>query len=268
MTAARPISPFMELIIELHSHCNRDCFFCPRHSDDSGHRKAGANKIRKSMSTENVHKILADAHRMGYKGWVTFHHLSEPFLDPRIIDVARRARRLGMRPFEHTNGDAIRDNHRLCEEAREVFNYLVVGMYDHTTVAQREATKNFWRTRLGDKVRFSAVDSMFMRAHYTEKNLDGYEETRGSRPVLKTYRNGVCKRPERRLMVHYTGNVVLCCEDMREEFDLGSAFEQPLEDIWYSEKHVAIVRDLRAGKRYKYPLCNSCPIAPEGERQC
>lgn len=254
---------FHELILELQANCNRDCFFCPRHSDESGHRKdAEGGHVKTAMSTENVMKILVGAQEMGYRGWITFHHLSEPFLDKRIIDIARTARALGMTPFEHTNGDVLRTDPELCAQAREVFEYIVVGLYDHKTEAEREEEEAFWRMQLGETVRFNAVDTVFVRGHHTEKNLDGFVELRGKRPVPPTYPTGACNRPLHRMMIHYTGKVALCCEDMCEDFELGNAFKQPLKEIRYSEEHVTVVRDLQEGNRAKYPLCAGCPMPP------
>jgi radical SAM protein with 4Fe4S-binding SPASM domain len=214
------------------------------------------------MPTEKVDKILDDAQRINFKGWITFHHFSEPFLDPRLIEFATKAKSMGMTPFEHTNGDFIRKDDELCQQALEVFNHIVIGLYDHKTPEEQEEDKAFWRERLGGKARFSSVDNVYVRSHYTEKNIDGYEQVRGDRPEIKTYPNSPCHNPILKLLIHYNGNVALCCEDMREEFDLGNAFEQSLWNLWYSEKHVRIARDLKEGKRHLYSLCSQCPIAP------
>jgi len=254
---------FRELTIELHSHCNRDCFFCCRHSDTSGHRKKpDGTPVRKSMPTEMVEKTLLDAQRMDYRGPVCFHHFSEPFLDDRLLGFARMARELGMRPFEHTNGDVLRKNKELRKEAKSAFEYLVVGIYDLETNEEREREVAWWRKELGNRVRFMHTGKMVVRGHHTEKNLDGYEAARGKRPGLPTYPNGRCIRPPLRLMLHYTGNMVLCCEDMLEEFELGSAFDTPLEELWHSPRHTEVVEHLTTGPRSRYRLCSTCPMPP------
>jgi len=257
------IPMFQKLIVELHSLCNRDCFFCPRHSDTSGHRKnANGTKVKRSMPSEMVHKILRDAEKLGFAGLVSFHHFSEPFLDQRLLDMAHLARKLGMRPYEHTNGDVLKRDEELCTAAREVFEYIVVGLYDHATPEQRHEAETFWRNRLGDKARFSVVDNVYPRSHFTDKNLDGFQARCGTRPAVKTYANSRCTAPVLRCMVHYTGNIALCCEDLKEEFGLGSAFDKELKELWYSSRHVEVIKDLRAGLRHKYELCRKCPIPP------
>jgi len=254
---------FRELIVELNSDCNRDCFFCPRHSDNTGHRKFHGKKIVQFMPTELVQKILGEAKEMGFKGYVTFHHFSEPFLDPRLIEFAKLAKLYGMHPFEHTNGDLLRKNDELCEQVKETFAHIVVGLYDHCSEEEREEQKKFWLERLaGMKVLFSCVDDVFVRSHYTEKNLDGFQSKKGIRPSKPKWPNGKCSNPGLKMLIHYTGKMALCCEDMCEEFDLGSAHDTSIWDLWYSEKHVKIYQNLQEGKRHMYPLCSQCPITP------
>jgi len=40
--------------------------------------------------------------------------------------------------------------------------------------------------------------------------------------------------------------------------------ESTLEELWFSDRHVALVKDLIAGHREKYALCRNCPLPPSG----
>jgi radical SAM protein with 4Fe4S-binding SPASM domain len=252
----QPIPLFRRLLLELQSNCNRTCFFCNRPWDDSGKRLAADGRhVLKSMPTAHALRILDEAQAMGFRGGVAFHHMSEPFLDPRIIDMAHEARKRGMHPYEHTNGDVLRRNDALCKAAVSVFEYIVVGLYDHKDDTERDAEIRFWQKRLeGTDVRFSAVDKVFPRSltPFTDRMF---------RPK-QIYPSGVCRRPLVRMIVHYDGNVALCCEDMKDDFGLGNAFETPIRDLWYSERHVGIIRDLEQGRRDRYGPCAKCPIPP------
>jgi hypothetical protein len=183
-------------------------------------------------------------------------------LDPRIVTVGRLARDLGMIPYEHSNGDVLRKNPRLLDEALEVFERIVIGLYDHETAEEREVEKQFWVTRMGPKVEFSSVDHVYPRSHYTDRNLAGFEARRGRRPRVKTHPDAHCHAPVAKCIVHYTGRLALCCEDMTESFDFGSAFDRTLRDLWYSPGHIEVVKHLRTGPRSRYPLCARCPIPP------
>jgi radical SAM protein with 4Fe4S-binding SPASM domain len=252
----RPIPLFRRLLLELQSNCNRSCFFCNRTWDDSGKRLTAEGKhVLKRMPTEHALRIMDEAAALGFRGHVAFHHMSEPFLDPRIIDMAAHARKLGLRPYEHTNGDVLRRDETLCRAAAETFEYIKVGLYDHQNVSERDAQIEFWKQRLhGTDVRFSVVDTVFPR------NLTPLSD-RMIR-AKQTFQGGICNRPLMRMLVHYDGNVALCCEDMKDDFGLGNAFRSSVLELWYSQRHQQIVRHLQRGRRDLYPLCKGCPIPP------
>jgi MoaA/NifB/PqqE/SkfB family radical SAM enzyme len=133
---------FQRVVIELQSNCNRDCYFCCRQSDTSGKRRTSAgNKVSKSMPTEIVMKLLDELESLSFKGYITFHHLSEAFLDERLIQIATDARTRGMRPYVHTNGDVLRNDEELCKKSAEVFEYVVVGLYDYKNQEEKEDQK-------------------------------------------------------------------------------------------------------------------------------
>ena len=50
---------FQRVVLELQSHCNRDCYFCCRESDTAGKRKtADGSAVRASLPTEKVLGLL------------------------------------------------------------------------------------------------------------------------------------------------------------------------------------------------------------------
>ena len=136
------------LEVELHSHCNRDCDFCPRYLDRSGVRKDESGKsIRVQMPTEQFHSIIDQAAALGYRGNVLMHRLSEPLLDPRFLEFARCIRAKGMKPVEHTNGDVLKRDARLCEELDGLLELICIGLYDYKTEEEKCAEMEFWRAR-------------------------------------------------------------------------------------------------------------------------
>ena len=249
---------FHKLGIELQSNCNRDCFFCPRHGDDSGKRVGpDGKKVAVAMPTEKVLDILDQAAELGFRGLVAFKHMSEPFMDPRHVEMAWEARKRGMIPYTHTNGDYLRNNEELCRKAVEVFEYIVVGLYDYETDEQLQAEKAFWNERLkGTRVKFSEVGKGIPRTA-----VPGDERMVAEK---KAFPNAPCSRPTKRLMVHYDGEIAICCEDLKAEFGVGNAFVTPIKDLWYNQRHRQIIGDLRNGRRTKYPLCAKCAFTPKG----
>ena len=118
------------------------------------------------MPFERMTLLFDELSSMGFRGYITFHQLSEAFLDKRLIGIARDARSRGMKPFVHTNGDVLRNDEALCREAAEVFEYIVVGLYDYETEEEKQREKEFWKMRLnGTEVMFSLVENVYVRTH-------------------------------------------------------------------------------------------------------
>ena len=260
---------FQRLEIETFSHCNRACWFCPRTYDRSGkyHDATGAPVLRR-METAVVLDLLDQAADLGFRGSVAFCYLSEPLLDKRHFRFAEEARRRGMRPFLHTNGDAMRGHDDLCRRVAETYDRVVVGLYDYTCVQTLDEERRFWRSRLaGTDLAFSEIGlngAASGESSVTPRALTP-PDGRVRIPDM-TYPNGPCGRPTIRLIVQYDGVVCNCCEDVGDAFGLGNVHAASLRDIWYSDRHRQIVHDLAAGHRAKYALCRRCPQFPSGPR--
>lgn len=248
---------FQRVVIELQSHCNRTCFFCCRESDTLGKRKlADGRSVQRSMPTAKVMSLLDELEALGFTGYITFHQLSEAFLDKRLMDVAREAKTRGMKPYVHTNGDVLRNNEKLCADAADVFEYIVVGLYDYTSEEEKEAEKTFWRSRLrGTEVMFSLAENAYVRTHSAAN-------AQMSALPRHTYPTAVCADPLRYLMIHYNGDVAYCCEDMYGELSKLNVFETSLRDVWYGERHRRIAKTLLMGDRHRFDLCTKCTMGP------
>lgn len=258
---------FERLQIESQSHCNRACWFCPRTYDRSGnYLDASAKPIIDKMPTEKILDVLDQAAAMGFQGLVGFHHYSEPLLDNRNLMLAREALARGLKPYIHTNGDVLVNNSELCREVSRHYTFIVLGLYDYETDEELAEAKRRWQERLPDvDLRFSSIGiNGAKKAHSigVPKALVP-TDSRMALPDL-TFANGPCGRPLIRLIIQYNGKMCNCCEDDSGTFELGSIYENSLEELWYSERHIQIVEDLLAGRREKYKLCSNCPMSPTG----
>jgi radical SAM protein with 4Fe4S-binding SPASM domain len=253
---------FQRVVLELQSDCNRECYFCCRQSDTSGKRRTPLEKrVFKSMPAEKVTGLLDELESLGYKGYITFHHLSEAFLDNRLIQTAVEAKKRGMRPYVHTNGDVLRSNEELCKMSAELFEYMVVGLYDYENQKEKEDQKKFWKKRLkGTKILFSIADNIYRRTYSPDNE-------KMKKLEKKTYPAGSCAQPQKYLLIHYNGDVSCCCEDMYGELMLSNIFDRSIKEIWYSEQHKQIINILQGGKRKRYDLCLKCTMAPNSYSQ-
>jgi radical SAM protein with 4Fe4S-binding SPASM domain len=222
--------------------------------------------VLQQMPTDKILDLLDQAQALKFGGYVGFHHYSEPLLDKRSIRLAREARMRGMRPYLHTNGDVLKRDDDLCMQVKDFYEYIAVGLYDYETNEELEKAKQYWQSRLaGANLKFSAIGLSGARSAHSTGIPRALvpPDVRMLGPDL-TYANAPCHRPLIRMIVQYDGTVANCCEDTFGSFKLGNAYEQSLEELWFSERHVEIVKDLVAGAREKYGLCLKCPLPPTG----
>jgi radical SAM protein with 4Fe4S-binding SPASM domain len=246
------------LAIELTSHCNRDCFFCPRFGDRSGKRKDEAGKpVIKSTPTERVHRVIDEAWEIGYRGTINFHHLSEPFLDKRLITFARYAKNKGYKTIIHTNGDVLKGNPKLCRDAVEAFDEITVGLYDYKNAIERTVQEFFWKRRLkGTDLHFTRREIVFPRpgadlSHPVMKNMKEAVESARPQP---------CHQVREQFIVHYDGNIGLCCNDYGDYFKVGNVDSTSLKDLIFSKERMDVIHTLgQPGGRMNYAHCMNCP---------
>src|SRR5215470_3246120 len=145
----REIPLFERLEVETQSHCNRSCWFCPRVHDRTGaYLNRNGEPVIRQMSSETVLDILDQAASLQFAGGVSFYFYSEALLDKRNVFFAREARKRGMKPYLHTNGDALKNNSALIDAISQVYEYVVIGIYDYQTDADLEMAKDVWRQRM------------------------------------------------------------------------------------------------------------------------
>src|SRR4051794_29657672 len=105
-------------------------------------------RVWNSMPTEKILDLLDQAREMGFRGRVGFHHYSEPLLDRRNVTLAREAAARGMQPYLHTNGDVLRADEALCGDVADVYDLIVVGLYDYESAEELASEQAYWRERL------------------------------------------------------------------------------------------------------------------------
>jgi hypothetical protein len=142
------IPMWRKMAVELQSGCNRDCVFCPRHHNRSGVRKddKGKQTIQR-MPTEKAKDIILQVEALGYQGKISFHRLSESFLDPRYIEMAEFAVEHGLRVFDNTNGDILKKRPELIPRLDGLVEFIKIGLYDYSTWKEKKAEMEFWRAQ-------------------------------------------------------------------------------------------------------------------------
>jgi len=261
------VAPWSKVELELHSHCNRDCDFCPRHLDRSGIRKDESGRpVRHRMPTGEVCRIIDELHDLGYRGTMTLHRLSEPFLDPRFPEVAAHIKSKGMTLFDHTNGDVLRENEALCTKLDGIVDTLRIGLYDYATHREKKRAMRFWREKFQHT---EVIFSLPLETTNIRQNSGIYDRMRKDPRIL----DQPCRSRVRALHIRYDGEVSLCCQDDHCTFDLGNVFTQSIDEIWRSDRRRDIIQTLsKTGGRRGFALCSKCllreiPAEQKGVRQ-
>ncbi|MDA1349266.1 MAG: radical SAM protein [Chloroflexi bacterium] len=263
----RSVPLFERLQIESQSHCNRACWFCARTYDRSGdYLTETGSPVVGQMPTDKILDLLDQAQAMGFVGQVGFYFYSEPLLDKRNPTLAREAKKRGMRPRLHTNGDVLTGNDSLCREIAEAYEEIIVGVYDYASDEELEAIKRSWRDKLsGAEIKFSSIGPAGAQTAHCMATPRALVPTdaRVAVPDL-VFANAPCRRPLIRMLIRYDGEMCNCCEDLHGAFNLGNVYESSLEELWHSDSHTQVIESLTAGGRELYKLCSNCPASPSG----
>ena len=160
-----------------------------------------------------------------------------------------------MKPYEHTNGDVLRGNPELCRRAAEVFEYIVMGLYDYRDDAELAAQQAFWLERLeGTRVRFSLGGEVFPRT------LTPHDD-RMFRPK-QTFPNAPCIRPAVRLIIHYDGEMANVLRGHAGPLRTGQCVRNADRAALVRRQACGDHEGARAGAARAVPLCAGCPIPP------
>lgn len=246
--------------VDIHSFCNRNCEFCPRYYNRSGiYKDKNGNKIRKEMPTKKVYDILDQLGELGFEGEIKFHRLSEALLDSRYICFVKYAKRKGMTICNHTNGDILKKKLGMCSKLDGLIDKLVIGLYDYKTYGEKIKQINFWKKKFNNtEICFTVPWERTM----IRQNMKLYPIKRKCKKIL----DQPCFRPSQQLLIRYDGNISICCEDNDCVFNIGNVFKQSIKDIWWSEKHIKLIKELQKPKsKHKFDLCCRCYYSPMKE---
>jgi radical SAM protein with 4Fe4S-binding SPASM domain len=240
--------PFWRLEIETCSTCNRGCPTCIRNSHPD-REKVKDWFVPNFMPTGMVEKILSDAHASGFRGSVCLQHYNEPLMDDRIEQFGRFAQELGgfFEVFISTNADYITE--KRAAELDGIFTRLSVALYmDEPKKKERQQ----WLQSVFTKTKLEFTGGGHIATHFSP--------TFDVATLAKAHVEHPCSLPLERFILNHRGDMLLCCDDMIGNFDLGNVKDQTIHELWYGKKHQKIVKDLlRAGGRKKYAYCSNCP---------
>lgn len=247
------IGLFTRLHIETSSFCNRSCNTCLRQNDSSQSRFQKGEPIVEYMTETLIQTILDQAVEMGFRGDLCLQFYNEPLYDSRMPKIARYAREKGFESiYIHTNGDLLDEN--IARSLDGFVDFIIVSLYDHSLSFDQMKKREMMLARLFDKTRLAAHPGKHMTTHFSPK--------RNLAELITKKKDTVCLSGcWYRCIISYSGEMVLCCEDLSGAWNLGNIRDKSLSDLWFGEKHQTVLKTLsKPGGRSTYALCRECPI--------
>ncbi|MFL6245526.1 MAG: radical SAM/SPASM domain-containing protein [Thermoanaerobaculia bacterium] len=265
--------------IEISSHCNARCRFCPVADDP----------LPRRVMSMVVFEHIVDAIRAAPLRWVSMNHYNEPMLDPTFFDKAQILAAAGLPLRLFTNG--VRLDRTAAERLAADGNVDAVIVNIPSVDPERYSAKMGvrMRPRLHEEVAAAShvlplficvngnpvdaeQEAAALREHFSAlgANATIYVNLTHDRAGLLGNDSvmtpgrwsgslGGCRRFYEHLSVNVEGKVFLCCQDYRQDHILGDLMTQPLDAILTghsaTEYRRRIFGDLPADDDF---LCRTC----------
>ncbi len=271
------------LMVETTVRCNLLCPMCPR---------TGAGYPNEDMPDRMLYDLLDDHARLG-GDHVYLYGLGEPLMDPRVFDILRRCRSLGLGTVLSTNATFLNARRRkaLLDAG---CGHLLVGIDGATeeTYSYYRKGGKFERVRenllaLGrEKVAAGSkmtIAVQFIRMKRNQHEVDTFLAQWRDAPGIDLCRvkNEDIGLAEHRtfevdgdrrvnpchllwrgpLIARWDGRVYACYPQAEDGETVGHLAQQTLGEIWRSEKMQALRRLHVENRPGEHPQCAVCPAA-------
>lgn len=235
---------FTDLNVEINSSCNRRCSYCPNSISERGLIK------NERLLDEAIYKKLIDElSEINFRGRISPQLYGEPLLDKRLNMLLAYTK-------EHlpkgkivliTNGDYL---------DMDTFDQLLAIGVDKFSITQHGASlPNALQDVLNRADKDPALRNRVAFHRFDDQSLLYNRGGLVTPPRINTIAR--CLDPGNPVAIDCEGNVVLCCHDYFSTVVFGNLGQSKLIDIWFSEKYIAIRKQLRQ-KRYLLPICRKC----------
>lgn len=266
--------------IELTKGCNLRCKFCPVYSQDQFQGESAF------IPLEMVEEIGFQLSLFVPRTRIEFTLRGEPSLHPQAPEVMRILRRhlpeAQLSMFSNGTG-WLKDRNLAAELLDAGLNLFNVDCYNNTYARFKKVADAELTARLDiERIDFRDINAYHRipsghkrkivtlvpdladpaglvrvrKIHNVGGNLSDEQHTMFGLKQLDAPLEKGCVRPFRELIVHSDGHVVICCVDWKQEDILGHVSDG-LENVWYGDTHLAILRALYDHDR-NAGICAKC----------
>lgn len=284
----------INLDIEITNCCNLKCPMCPRTVMINDDIPVSGGKFETGFMDFSFYKKLIDqAAQIGVKA-VKLNWLGEPTMHKDLVKMVTYAKEKGILDvLINTNGVFLnKELARGLIEAgldkllfsfdspyKENYENIRIGA-DYHKVIENIKNVNILRSELKKDNPMTRASMVMMKenqhhfndfmelfkdhvdvvawSEYTNKEeILGDERKRIKREKNKNF---ACAQLWQRMFVSWNGNVVVCCADVKMEYQVGDARKESIYDIWKNEKYQHIRKMHMAGNYSGIPICGKCDM--------
>ncbi|MCM0758043.1 SPASM domain-containing protein [Sporomusa sphaeroides DSM 2875] len=238
---------FQTIEIETINRCNSTCSFCPVN-------KNADTREFKIMDQQLFISILQQLKDLNYSGSIGLYSNNEPFLDERIVDLARLAKE--QLPNNHlylyTNGTLL-----TLKKFLAIIQHLDRMYIDNYNDKLKLSTpvKTIHKYCKDNKLYLDKVRIRLRKLNDVLSTRGGQAPNRKQEKIEPlTYG---CYLPFRQMVIRPDGKVSLCCNDALGTMTLGDLTKETIGNVWYGETHRVIQEKITKG-RYDIDLCRGC----------
>lgn len=242
--------------LETVNRCNSTCEFCTAniHAEKRPYMR---------MPEELYYSIIDQLKEWGYKGHLTLYGNNEPWLDKRIVEFHKYARK--QLPdafiFMSTNGLLLD-----IDKVKAIVPYvdqLVINNYC-LDMKMHENIRVIHAYVKEHPEEFKDVD-ILIQIRYLKEVLTNRAGSAPNKQSKGKIIKETCLMPFTDMWIMPNGKLGICCCDNFEVTDLADLSKVPLKDGWNSEKYQKL-RDAVKDGRQNYPFCKNCDFIDAGLR--
>lgn len=247
---------FQNVMIETVNRCNGKCGFCPANTNDE-------SRPLKKMPNEIYYAIIQQLKDLGFNGKLFMCVNNEPFIDNRIIDFSKYAKKEipGIQIAMITNGTLLTPNS--IDGLIGIVDQITINDYSER-YALSDTHKTVYMHIKKNHLQFADMRVVINR-RYTKEILATRAGAAPNKPKKNVEINIPCLYPFTDLVIFPDGKVGVCCNDCYEVTNFGNVNEQSLKDIWKGKEFFKIRECMKNGRNY--PFCVECDVVDAGERE-
>jgi radical SAM protein with 4Fe4S-binding SPASM domain len=234
---------FSQVLIETRTDCNKRCSFCPQ---------SFYKRPIESMKWKTYKKIIDSLTEIGFAGRIALLVSNEPLLEHRLLKMIKYAKKKSPRFFlDVTTNGVLLSMVKLDELFSAGLDNININDYRN----DREVETDKISDNLIEIVeKFRSNPKVSYNARSTNEVLPNYAGVIPQNYNAQDY--GFCNFPFRKLVFSVNGDVLLCCNDFKQETNFGSIHSDSILSIWNSPNLNAFRLSLLNEKRIG--LCENC----------